>query len=183
MSIATAARKTSKTDLYRTPIEMIQVLKIIMSNVENSKILDPCEGDGRIKNMIRSRTNSVIGFDLYTDNGVSVDFLKHDNQYDYIVGNPPFSLKNDFIKHGLEISDNVIFLLPMSVVSYNIFHREFLDRPEYVGRVLMTPKMFLNAAGSWKPGGTDSYAWFIWNRNNNTSGSWERYFDLRRLRE
>ena len=158
MSVASAARKIGKGDLYRTPYRAIIPLKMALSKVRDSKILDPCEGDGIIKNALRSRTNSVIGFDLFPNHGVSVDFLKHSGKYDIISGNPPFSLKGDFIEHGLSISEYVIYILPMSVVSYNIFHRSFLDIPQYMGRILMTPKMFMNASGSFVPGGTDSYA-------------------------
>ncbi len=182
MSIAKAAAKTSKTDLYRTPYECIECLRQFLNPIKNISILDPCDGDGRIRNALRSQTRSVVGFDLYPNHGVSVDFLKHNKHYNLIVGNPPFSLKNEFIRHSIEYSNYTIFLLPVSVVSYNIFHREFLNRPEYVGRILMTPKLFLNEGGTWKPGGTDSYAWFIWSKHNNTKESWERYFDLRKIR-
>jgi len=183
LSIAQAARKIGKTDLYRTPEKAIIPLYMILKNERGKNILDPCEGDGRIRRKLESidPSNQVIGFDLFPDFGKPVDFLEHSERYDYIVGNPPFSVKNEFINHALEISRFVIFLLPMSVVSYNIFHREFLDRPEYVGRLLMTPKMFLNSEGTFKPGGTDSYAWFVWDNEHKSRGSVEHYFDLRKL--
>lgn len=182
MSIASASRKSSSSDLFRTPVEMLVPLVMATQNRKHVKILDPCEGDGRIKRALMAPSRSVIGFDLEPDYGVSVDFLKHQGRYDMIIGNPPFSLKKEFITHALELAGTVIFLLPMSVVSYNEFHREFLDRPEYVGRILMTPKLFLNEAGTWKPGGINSYAWFFWDKSHSSRGSFEFYFDLRKVR-
>lgn len=188
MSTAQAARRKdggrrgeAKSDLYRSPHKAIVPVKMALSHVRNSRILDPCEGDGRIKNALRSPTNSVIGFDKYPSHGVPVDFLQHKGQYDYIVGNPPFSLKGPFIDHSLELSRYVIYILPMGAVSYNYFHRNYLDRPEYMGRLLMTPKFFMNAAGTFIPGGTDSYAWFFWDRQCKKRGSFEYYFDLSKL--
>jgi len=183
MSTAAAARKTSKGDLFRTPVECIEVLRMILENRQDVSILDPCEGDGRIKRALIAPTRSVIGIDLFPDYGVPVDFLTHQKHYDIIAGNPPFSLKTQFIDHALTLADTVIFLLPMSVCSYNLFHRKYLNRPEYVGRALMTPKLFFNSAGTWKPGGTESYAWFIWKNGNRTRGSYEYYFDLNKIRK
>ena len=185
MSISAAAQKRGKSDLYRTPHKAIVPLVKTFSYLRNKKILDPCQGDCRIRQKLETidKSNTVTGFDLYPSdpNVQPVDFLKHYGRYDYIIGNPPFSLKSDFIDHGLEISEYVIFLLNMSTVSYNIFHRNYLNRPEYMGRLLMTPKMFMNSEGTFKPGGTDSYAWFIWKNGHNTRGSFEYYFDLRKL--
>lgn len=175
--------KTSKGDLFRTPPECITLLKFLLKDYQHVSILDPCEGDGRIRRALQAPTRSVTGFDLYPDYGVSVDFLQYKKRHNIIAGNPPFSLKKQFIHHSLTLSDLVVYLLPMAAVSYNDFHAECLAIPQYCGRVLMTPKLIFNEAGRWKPGGVTAYAWFFWHSQNNTSGSFEHYFDLRRLRK
>lgn len=180
MSEASAVRKQRPSDLYRTPRPAIPPVVSSLQYLSGS-FLDPCEGDGRIKNALRRQGRSVTGFDLEPDYGVPVDFLGYHKPHDCIVGNPPFSLKKQFIDHAMGLSRYTAYLLPMSAVSYNEIHRDYLDIPEYLGRLLMTPKMMLDDTGRFRPGGAYSYAWFFWDAECKTRGSWEHYIDLRRF--
>jgi len=183
LSQAHAAVKKSNTDLYRTPMPMIVPLVSELQKTRRKTILDPCEGDGRIREALSRihRSNTVTGIDLYYDEWDGIDFLTYHVPHDIIAGNPPFSLKNDFIDHALGLARDVIFLLSMNTVSYNEFHRRFLDIPEYRGRILMTPKVIMNEQGTFKRGGTAAYAWFFWRNGNRTKDSWERYVDVSQL--
>lgn len=180
MSESHAARKKSISDLYRTPIPAIPPVILALQHIRGS-FLDPCEGDGRIKNALRATGRSVTGFDLNPDYGVSVDFLGYHKPHDCICGNPPFSLKKAFIDHSMGLSRYTAFLLAMTAVSYNEIQRDYLDIPEYLGRVLMTPKMIMDETGRFKPGGAYSYAWLFWDTECRTRGSWEYYIDVRRF--
>lgn len=179
MSEAHGARRQKPSDLYRTPVPAIVPIVKSLQHISGA-FLDPCEGDGRIKLALRAPGRSSVGFDLDPDYGPPVDFLKHHRPYDCICGNPPFSIKKEFIDHSLGLSRYTVFILPMSVVSYNEIHSGYLDIPEYMGRLLMTPKIIMNEAGSFKRKGVYSYAWFFWDTKCRTRGSWEYYWDMRK---
>lgn len=180
MAVGHGARKQSSSDLYRTPFPAIPPAVIALRNI-NGSFLDPCEGDGRIRNSLRARGRSVTGFDLDPDCGTPVDFLDYHKPHDCVCGNPPFSLKKEFIDHSMGLSRYTVFLLPMSAVSYNEIHSHYLDIPEFLGKFVMTPKMIMDDTGRFKPGGVYSYAWFFWDTKCRTRGSWEYYIDIRRF--
>lgn len=208
MSEAHGARKTGKTDLYRTPYKAIIPLRMALSGMRNKTILDPCEGDGRIRKELSliDPSNKVIGIEkypdepyintlyqspfdlqeigLYKDLSVRIqsrDFLSYNKPVDIVAGNPPFSLKKEFISHGLEIAEYTCMLLAMHALSYNEIQEDFTDIPEFLGKIVMRPKLMYSESGEWKPGGTTAYAWLFWKKGNRTRGSWEHYIDLRRL--
>ena len=85
----------------------------------------------------------------------------------------------------MEIADYVFSLLPLNVSNYNMFSREFEDIEEFVGKVQMSPKMFLDQTTDFKAGGTAQYCWYIWSKNTsenlNYSKTW--YKDLRVIKE
>ena len=90
------------------------------------------------------------------------DFLKVTKKYDYIISNPPYSLKDEFIEHALKIADHVFMLFPLQVLNYIEFCEKWLDNDLYCGRILMYPKVILNPEGEYIQGGNTGYAWFHW---------------------
>jgi hypothetical protein len=41
------------------------------------------------------------------------DFFDCSAHYDYIIGNPPYSIFTRFLQHSLEVADNVVYLCPI----------------------------------------------------------------------
>lgn len=115
--------KKAENDYYATDPETVSLfLDKFHSDGESlgSHIWEPACGGGNICNVIKEYyPNSILHASDVVDRGYMdtkiLDFLasKKITPMDTIITNPPFSLLNDFIKHGLEILANqgkLIFL-------------------------------------------------------------------------
>lgn len=179
--VQTNMSKRTEKDFFQTPEVCIEAL-IRMNAFSNQSILDPCSGIGAIGNVFRRRGIEILENDLYMQEG-GMDFLKEDfDKVDTIVCNPPYSKKNEFIDKALRVAKEIWMILPMQVVNYNTFHRNYLDNPFYHGRILMTPKFFMTdeyQVGLDKKGGVSSYAWFLWSSTGRGRDyTFEKYFNL-----
>lgn len=169
-----------KRDIYNISSEKKHKL-FSLSRFKILKVLDPCCGYGVIQNGlidVFGKFNPIRGFDKYFGD-VKADFLTHNKKYDLIVMNPPYSSKYKFMLHAMEISKVVIVLLPLNISNYNMFHREYEDIPEFVGKIKMAPKMFLDESTDFHAGGNSQYCWYIWDKDNKTDFSKTWYADLR----
>lgn len=79
------------------------------------KCLDPCKGDGAFLKFM------PIGSD-YCELQENKDFLHYEKKVDWIIGNPPYSIFEDFLRHSFLISDNVSFLVPTN----KVFQRQLI---------------------------------------------------------
>lgn len=79
----------------------------------SGEILDPCKGDGAFFKYMPLGSH-------YCEIREGKDFLLCNNKYDWIIGNPPYSIFEDFLRKSFEISDNVSFLVPTN----KIFQRQ-----------------------------------------------------------
>lgn len=91
-----------KSDYVKTPKwcanDMICFFK------PEGKILDPCRGENKVFwNYLKCDWAEI-------EEGV--DFYKINSRYDWIIGNPPYSIFNSWIRHSYEISKNIVYLLP-----------------------------------------------------------------------
>ena len=77
--------------------------------------LDPCKGDGAFYKYM------PIG-SLYCELTEGIDFLYFNHRVDWVIGNPPYSVFEDFLKKGFEISNNVSYLVPTN----KIFQRQVI---------------------------------------------------------
>jgi len=96
-------------DLIFTPRTLAaQIIDHFSSGITGS-ILDPCRGIGAF-------------YDQYPDHldrrwceiTQGRDFLKWQAHVDWIITNPPWSQMRDFLNHGYNIADNIVFLSAMS---------------------------------------------------------------------
>jgi hypothetical protein len=70
----------------------------------HGSILDPCRGENKV-------FYNLLNCD-WAEITEGRDFFKIKTQYDYIIGNPPYSIFNHWIKHSYAIAKNIIYLLP-----------------------------------------------------------------------
>lgn len=77
--------------------------------------LDPCKGDGAFYKYL------PVGSE-YCEIEEGTDFLYYNKQVDWVIGNPPYSVFEDFLKKGFEISKNVSYLVPTN----KIFQRQLI---------------------------------------------------------
>ncbi len=66
-------------------------------------ILEPCAGTGNFLKYLPKDT-------LWCEIDKGKDFFDFNQQVDYIITNPPYSLMRKFLQHSMKVSDNVIFL-------------------------------------------------------------------------
>ena len=181
-------RKETEKDYYQTNPYMVMALREWMGEADfpqHVSIIDPCCGNKVIGDNLRPYYSNIDEFDKFSDNMEPTDFLTHDfkKHYDITIANPPYSSKYNFIKKALEVSTEVFILLPLNTSNYNLFHRDFEDIPEFVGKLQMAPKMFLDQTTDWNPGGTAQYCWYYWSNKSNTNHSKVWYKDLKVIKE
>lgn len=210
MSIMDATRRTTtdEHDFYQTLPCQINVLCALV-DFSRKKIIDAGAGKQVIANHIKkhfprtavitSEKNSenikseLAEFDF--DNPAAIvksdkfppsvygDFLSVWRPFDIVASNPPYSLKDEFITHSLEIADDVFMLFPLQVLNYIEFCEEWLDTPKYMGRITMYPKVILNPQGEYIQGGNTGYAWFHWsNKALPSPNKYEYFVDIRKYK-
>ena len=171
-------------DFYQTPSEATEALLQIIKKLgldPKSTVLDPCCGEFSIYRRLCYYFINVKYFDLnFTMH--RQNFLTHKKKYDIIIMNPPYGkLKYKFINHARKIAKHVFVFLPMQIVNYLDFHDNYMDIPEFVGKIKMTPKIFLHEGKELRPGGMSSYSWFYYNSENNYPASIEWYKNLKEV--
>jgi len=189
MSMIDATRRTTddEHDFYQTLPCQIKCLCEYL-DLNDKHVLDAGSGMGVISKQLRksfpkvkletseknfnnpSDKNIFFDFDCASGIGNEEDFPKADfgdflevkGSFDCVISNPPYSQKDAFIKHALEISKDVFMLFPLQVLNYISFCQNWLDNESYCGRILMYPKVILNPEGEYRQGGNTGYAWFHW---------------------
>jgi len=178
------SKESNEKDFYQTypgcTHALIEVLEPI-GMTRGLEALDPCCGRRAITNVLETYFTDIDAFDKFEGDN-NQDFLEYEKEKDIIIMNPPYSRKYEFIDHAMDISRIVICLLPLNISNYNMFHAEYENVPEFVGKVLMTPKIFLHDGTEMKSGGTSAYAWYIWKKDNKTDTSLTWYKDLREIK-
>jgi hypothetical protein len=79
------------------------------------KCLDPCKGDGAFFKYLPAGAD-------YCEIQEGKDFYYYNERVDWVIGNPPYSIFEDFLKHAFEIADNVSYLVPTN----KIFQRQVI---------------------------------------------------------
>jgi hypothetical protein len=69
------------------------------------RILDPCRGENQI---FYELLNNADWCEILHGK----DFFLNQYHYDWIIGNPPYSIFNPWMKHSYELADNIVYLLP-----------------------------------------------------------------------
>jgi hypothetical protein len=100
-------------DIVYTPDRISKF--IIEWLMPSGKCLDPCKGDGAFYRYLPQGAE-------YCEINEGTDFLLYNKKVDWIIGNPPYSIFEDFLKKSFEISDNVSFLVPTN----KIFQRQII---------------------------------------------------------
>lgn len=89
-----------------------EVAKDIISHFQPSGyLLDPCKGDGAFYNNFPANCEKA-----YCEIDEGKDFYNFVSKVNWVVGNPPYSIFHEFLKHAFSISENVVFLVPTNKV-------------------------------------------------------------------
>jgi hypothetical protein len=105
--ILSPQKNAPEHDIVFTPLPLAK--EIIDHFSPHGSILDPCMGNGAF-------------FDQYPDHcekfwceiSKGQDFFDFDTKVDWIITNPPWSKMKEFISHGINVSDNVVYLVSIN---------------------------------------------------------------------
>jgi len=99
-----------KSDDYDTPAYALEpMIKHIPKHVK--VIWEPCAGNFAIVNVLRKHGYTVITSDIKT--GQDMFSWQPDEQWDMILTNPPYSLKNEVIEWCYEFEKPFLLLMPL----------------------------------------------------------------------
>jgi len=142
--------KLTKFDNLQTQNEAI---KFLLDNVEIKKgsvIWECAVGDGKIKDYLEKEGYEVIGTDK------EQSFLETKVDSDYIITNPPFSLKNRFLERAFNLKKPFAFLLPLTTLEGNF--RNELFRNKNIQLLIPNKRFdFTGKRNCWF-----ATAWFCW---------------------
>ena len=161
------AKKSGRplVDLFETRSQDIQfiVSKMIEEREKGKRcwVWEPCCGNNAIVNELRKQGFTVHASDLNFGD-VRVDYLTTDvfPDFDFIITNPPYSGKINFIKRGVDIGKPFAMLLPVDVLSSTEFADLVQGCDFQVGILIPMPK-FLHE-GKVKRYGPCGWYFFNW---------------------
>ena len=96
-----------KADIVYTPDKV--ALNIINWIKPKGKCLDPCLGDGAFFKYLPHGSD-------WCEIRKNKDFFDYTNMVDWIIGNPPYSIFEEWLYHSFEIANNVVYILPTNKV-------------------------------------------------------------------
>lgn len=102
-SLVPVFKKDPSNDVVFTPKNLAK--DIIDHFNPTGSILDPCSGEGVFFNNFPQNDGND-----WCEITKGRDFFNHSKKHDWIVSNPPWSLIRPFLKHSMELSDNIVFL-------------------------------------------------------------------------
>lgn len=70
------------------------------------KCLDPCIGEGIFHHLLPAGSD-------WCELEMGKDFFLQDKKYDWIIGNPPYSVLLAWIRHSMKLADNIVYLMPL----------------------------------------------------------------------
>ena len=70
------------------------------------RVLDPCKGDGAFYNLLIDAE--------YCELQEGRDFFECAERFDWIIGNPPYSVYSEWLAHSMELADNIVYLIPIN---------------------------------------------------------------------
>lgn len=94
----------NERDIVYTPDDVARDVVAFFN--PSGKILEPCCGKGVFLQYLPPDTE-------WCEIERGRDFFAEHRRFDWIVGNPPYSDLSRWLVHSFEISDNVLFVIPM----------------------------------------------------------------------
>jgi hypothetical protein len=85
-------------------------------------ILDPSRGEGAFYDNFNTENKD------WCELGENKDFLIYNKKVDWIITNPPWSKMQEFLLHGMKVSDNIVYL---TTINHYTTKKRIRDMREY----------------------------------------------------
>ncbi len=144
-------------DFYRTPEHAYQLLDPLLPR--DVSYWEPACGDGRIIDWLRSTGRNAGGGDIEPQHAQfpAINFLHDETRREFIFTNPPFSLGIEFVDHALQVSPEVLMLLPLNFAGSKKRHYWFRQHLPQAQFILSERPDFTGAGGD-----SIDYGWWYW---------------------
>lgn len=96
-------------DLVMTPMELARQIIEQLPIKPNETLLEPAKGNGAFYDNFPVKNKKY-----WCEISCGVDFFSYMQKVDWIITNPPYSIFDRFIEHSFLLSNNVVFLCPLS---------------------------------------------------------------------
>lgn len=162
------ANPRHKDDFYKTPASMTHALMkyLIQSGASLGKIWEPCAGDGHISSVLREYHCEVATTDirpeaLHSGEGRSFDVLndQFEEEFDFIITNPPFNLAGDMIDIFLAYERPFALLLRPDFFNASTRHDGFMHHKPIAHLPITWRGDFSNGVDG---AGMMNVSWFVW---------------------
>lgn len=158
-------------DFYPTPAWGTQAL--LNAVTFSGRVLEPCCGDGAMADVIKAAGYKVEASDI-VDRGYGKvrDFLTITAPQVNIVTNPPFNVAELLLAHALALaSGKVCFLLRTAFLESRRRYKSLYENNPPSVVLVFSERLSMYPKGSEvEGGGTMSYAWFVWDKENPAVG-------------
>ena len=100
------------TDVIFTPPSVAKKMIEMCDIKEGDKVLDPSKGEGVFYNNFPSNCKKD-----WCEITEGIDFFENNKHYDWIIGNPPYSLWTKWINHTINKCDNFCYIF--GIMNFN----------------------------------------------------------------
>ncbi len=97
--------KVSKNDIYYTPLPVAKKMIEMCNITPDMKVLDCCLGGGVFYDNLPECKKEWCEIEK------GKDFFNETEKYDLIIGNPPYSLWNDWLDKTMELTDKFCYIM------------------------------------------------------------------------
>lgn len=180
MSATNRGTERKAHDFYATPISCIENFIDNYGGVISGKVLEPSAGNGNVIKVLRDkdikaditsieiRKEELDCLSEISDTVIIGDFLNeldHNEKYDFIIGNPPYTYAKEFTEKCLSLlkdDGKLIFLLRTAFLESKSRYDFWQNNP-------LSGLYVLSKRPSFTGKGTDatSYSWFVWDKSTN----------------
>jgi hypothetical protein len=144
------AQKQGGIDDYQTPPSALSILLPYLDR--DWTVWEPAAGEGYLSNTLKENGFDVLETDIH--NGEDFLTFEPEKDFDVIVTNPPYSLKDKFIERAYSLRKPFAFLLPLTTLEGKRRQTMFSIN----GISLLIPDRRINFIS---PDGRDSGSWFL----------------------
>jgi hypothetical protein len=150
-------RANNRSDFFQTPNNALE--PILQFIPQDYSIWEPASAQGNLLNFFRQKGFTITGTDLTG----GVDFFGHTMQSDCIITNPPYSIKDAWIKRCYELQRPFMLLLPITALEG--IKRQALYKKNGIQLILFNRRINYQTPSGQGSGSYFSSAWFSWGFN------------------